>query len=269
MANLVGVDLLREFFHVVILTGRVKGKPPVSTMLIADPERGKTSIVLEKNSDSVIILTDVTGRGLDFLCQMAPKTTHIVINDMGIVMAHSRSTKDFFFSKLLAVLEEGLRTSATPAGIETMREGQGRKGLVGCITSSQACDNRSWWFRRGIARRMVPFHFEYTCDLILKVKEMIEKDRGATFASTETMVIPEISIDVKCTEENAHKIREISDLRAAKLGELGISLLKNYLNLARAHAIKRTWKNPSVNEEDIFFIRRIDPYVSWTEKALL
>jgi len=238
-------------------------------MLIADPERGKTSIVLEKSCESLIVLTDVTGKGLDFICQMAPKTSHIIINDMGVVMAHGASTRNFFFAKLLPFLEEGLQTTATPGGIQTVPQGHGRKGLIGCITCGQATDQRQWWQRRGIARRMVPFQFDYEQDLIVRIKEQINKGHSASFTPEGVLPVPDIPIEVKLSEENAKKIQQISDLRAEKLGELGISLLKNYHQLARAHAIRRTWKNPEVSSEDIYFLRRIDPYVSWTEKALL
>jgi hypothetical protein len=266
---LFGVDLLRDFFQTVIFTGRLKGDDcdPVSTMIIAEPERGKTSIVLEKYCESMVVLTDCTGKGLDFICQMNEKSTHVIINDMAVIQAHGGKAGAFFYSRLMAMTEEGIRAMATPAGFTSIQKG--RRGFVGCITSTQAKDHRMSWYRRGLARRMVPFHFEYTRDMVLKIKEEIHNGRSGTFKSTEILKIPAAQIAVAIDKKVSEQIGFISDSRAYKLGELGISLLKNYRTLARAHALKRTWKKPEVNEEDIEFLKRIDPYVDWEKPALL
>src|SRR6266850_1503738 len=148
---LFGVHLLREFFQTIVFTGRLKEKDPVSTMLIAAPERGKTSIVLEKNCESLVVLTDCTGKGLDFVCQMNQKASHIVINDMAVIQAHSGKAGAYFYSRLIAMTEEGIRAMAGPQGFSSVDKG--RRGFVGCITSDQARDHRMSWYRRGLARR--------------------------------------------------------------------------------------------------------------------
>lgn len=265
--DLIGVNKLREFFETVILTGRLKDTEPVSAMIIADPERGKTSVVLEKNCDAFKVLTDLTGKGLQFLCQMDARCTHFILNDMGVIAAHSQKTCDFFFAMLIAMTEEGIRSVATPKGFESIASG--RRGFIGCITSNQAKDHRSWWYRRGLARRMVPFHFDYRQELILNIKAEIDKNHYASFKANGVFKVPEAHIDVDVPAAETKEIRRISDSRAEKLEQLGISLLKNYRSLAKAHAIGRTWQKPSVNEQDIEFLKRIDPYVDWKIPAIL
>jgi hypothetical protein len=261
------VDLLREFFQSVVFTGRIKGKEPVSTMLIAEPERGKTSIVLEKNCESLVVLTDCTGKGLDFVCQMNEKATHIVINDMAVIQAHGGKAGAYFYSRLIAMLEEGIRAMAGPQGFSNVEKG--RRGFVGCITSSQARDHRMAWYRRGLARRIVPFHFEYPSDMVLKIKEEIHNGHEGTFRTSEVLKLPAQPINVILDSEMSRKIGKLSDMRAYKLGELGISLLKNYRVLAMAHALRRSWRKPCVVEEDLEFLQRVDPYVDWENPALL
>jgi hypothetical protein len=264
---LMGIDLLREFFQTIVFSGKVKGKDPVSTMLIAAPERGKTSVVLEKVCESLVILTDCTGKGLDFVCQMNQKATHIVINDMAVIQAHSGKAGAYFYSRLLAMTEEGIRAMAGPQGFSSVDKG--RRGFIGCITSDQACDHRMSWYRRGLARRMVPFHFDYPEKLVLKIKEEIHNGHENGFYNHEILRVPDILIEVKLEESVSHEIGALSDSRAEKLGELGISLLKNYRALARAHALRRDWKKPVVNKLDVEFLKRIDPFINWEEAALL
>lgn len=267
VGNLIGMEKLREFFETVILTGRVKGEAPVSAMIIADPERGKTSVAVEKQCEAFKILTDITGRGLQHLCALDARCTHFVINDMGIVMAHGAKTREYFFAMLLACTEEGIRAMAGPEGIDTITGG--KRGFIGCITSTQAKDNRAWWFKRGLARRMVPFHFDFTKELVLKIKVEIMNGKGAGFTNVQVFKIPDVPIEVTIPKKIEERILQITDIRSAYLGQLGISLLKNYRTLAKAHAIGRTWKKPTVNEDDFDFLMKIDKYVDWEKAALL
>lgn len=267
MGELIGVNKLREFVQALVLTGRLKDAQPVSAMIIAEPERGKTSIVVEKQCEALMVMTDITGKGLQFLCQMNPRTTHFVLNDMGIVGGHSPKTQNFFYSMLMAMTEEGIRAIASPDGVETTTAG--RRGFIGCITTSQAVDKRHAWYKRGLARRIVPFHFDYSEALILKIKAEIDKDKAASFNNLEIFKIPEANIFVEIPEKFSMEIRKIADIRALALGQLGISLLKNYRTLAKGHALLRTWKSPTVDHTDVEFLKRIDPYVDWKKAAVL
>jgi hypothetical protein len=267
MGELIGVNKLREFVQSLILTGRIKNSQPISAMIIAEPERGKTSIVVEKQCEAIMVMTDITGKGLQFLCQMNPRTTHFVINDMGVIGGHSPKTQNYFYAMLMAMTEEGIRSIANPDGIETAVAG--RRGFIGCITTSQANDKRHSWHKRGLARRILPFHFDYSNELILKIKAEIDKDKQASFDSNEVFKIPEANIAVEISEKSSSEIRRISDERAKEMGQLGISLLKNLRTLAKGHALLRTWKNPTVTEQDVEFLKRIQMYLDWNNPAIL
>lgn len=265
MTTLMGVELASEFVNTVILTGAVENSNPVSAMLIANPEQGKTSIVLEKSGEQVIPITDVTGKGLHMLCQIKPDATHFIINDMGIVMAHGNKTREYFFGMLLAMTEEGIKTTASPDGVQYIK--MGKKGIIGCITSDQASDNRAWWQRRGLARRLVPFHYAYSSQLVVNIKDNMLNGNHKSFVEPNTPY-PKVKIHVKLDRERAEKIRQISDRKAIKLGQLGISLLLRYMALAKGHALYRSWKNASVVDDDIEFLLRIDTFIDWTTPGL-
>ena len=214
-----------------------------------------------------MVMTDITGKGLQLLCQMSPRTTHFVINDMGVIGGHSPKTQNYFYAMLMAMTEEGIRAVANPDGIETAVAG--RRGFIGCITTSQATDKRHSWHKRGLARRIVPFHFDYSEELILSIKGEIDKDRPANFESGEVFKIPELNLSVDIPEKYSMEIRKVADARAKKMGQLGISLLKNLRTLAKGHAILRSWKNPIVNDADVQFIKNIQEYLDWETPAIL
>jgi len=260
-----GVELASEFVNTVVLTGSIEGVNPASAMLIANPEHGKTSIVLEKSNDQVIPLTDVTGKGLQFLCQMKPDATHFVINDMGIIASHNGKTREFFYGMLLAMTEEGMKTIASPDGVQSIKTG--RKGIIGCITSDQAKDSRAWWQKRGLSRRLIPFHYAYSESLIIKIKDNIVKGHHVSFEEPKP-AYPKVAVRVGLDNFLSEKIRLISDRKAMVLGQLGIGLLIRYQALAKAHALFRSWKNARVIEDDIEFLIKIDPYVDWSMPGL-
>jgi hypothetical protein len=266
MERLLGVGLASEFVHTVILTGAVENANPVSALIIANPEQGKTSIVLEKSCDQVIPMTDVTGKGLKMLCQMKPEATHFVVNDMGIVMAHSGKTREYFFGMLLAMTEEGIKTVASPDGVEVIKTG--RKGIIGCITTEQAQDNRMWWQKRGLARRLVPFHYAYAEGLIIRIKNNIVNGHHISFDESKPPIYPKVKVSVSLDHFLSEKVRQLSDKKAIELGQLGISLLLRYQAMVKAHALFRNWKNAKVTEDDVMFLQRIEPYVNWMMPGL-
>ncbi len=265
VTRLMGVELASEFVNTVVLTGSVENANPVSAMLIANPEQGKTSIVLEKSNEQVIPLTDCTGKGLQFLCQMKPEATHFVVNDMGVIASHGGKTREFFYGMLLAMTEEGMKTIASPDGVQYIKTG--RKGIIGCITSEQAKDSRAWWQKRGLARRLIPFHYAYSEALLIRIKDNIVA-AGHTSFEEPNPKYPKIRLKVTLDTFLSEKIRQISDRKASLLGQLGISLLIRYQSLAKGHALYRSWKNAKVTEEDIEFLMKIDPYIDWQSPGL-
>jgi hypothetical protein len=196
---------------------------------------------------------------------MKPEATHFVINDMGIVMSHSPKSREYFFGMLIAMTEEGVKTMASPDGIETIKTG--RKGIIACITSDQARDARAWWQKRGLARRLIPFHFQYADSLIVRIKDTIVKKHHISFEEPKP-TYPKMQLNVSLDSLLSQKIRLLSDRKAPLLGQLGISLLLRYQALAKGHALFRNWKNAKVTDDDIEFLSRIDPYIDWMMPGL-
>lgn len=265
---LLGVELIKEMVETVILTGRVKGFAPVSLLLIAAPESGKTSVVLERPCKAALALTDVTGKGIQEICKLQPSLSHIIINDMVAVMAHKQTVNRFTLSMLNAITEEGIQAVAYPGSIQNFANG--RRGVIACLTTDLANDGRSWWNKIGFTSRMVPFCFEHSEQLTIRIKESI--DAGVQKANTPAseFVIPELPINVKVDPKHIREIRRLADVQSERLQEKGYRRLKQYHCLARAHAIRRgNWKNAVVNESDVDFLRRLQIFVSYTEPGII
>lgn len=265
---LVGVELVQEFVSAILLTGKVAHSHPVSTMLIADPECGKSSIVMERPCESAIVLSDVTATGLGMLTQQFPHSSHIVVSEMSVLMAHGKKARDLLFGMLMPLLEEGLSKTATPHGIVDFKGA--KRGLIACVPPSIAKDGRSWWYRSGLATRIIPFQYQYRDELVIKIFAQIREDKPESQNTIKPLNIPKLPIRVEMSKEIAEAVEVIARQKSQSMGQHGIRLVKNYRALLKGRAlIRHGWKNPAVTDEDLTWLARINSYVSWEGPALL
>lgn len=262
-----GFDILRELIQTVILTGRVKGHQPVSLLLIAPVERGKTSIALERPCKSTVALSDVTGGGLREICKAHPEISHFVLTDMIAVTSHKSFVAKGTISMLNAITEEGLQGTAYPGSVEFYQAG--RRAIIGCLTTKLAQDQRQWWTRTGFASRMLPFAFDHPNELQIKIHDAISEGKFEHAETSVPLHVPDGCIGARFTAMAVRVIRALAEHKGKELSEIGYRRHKQYRTLAAAHAIGRTWKHPVVQLEDIQFLKVIDPYISYTETRLL
>lgn len=269
--TMIGTEFLRETVETVILTGKVRDVAPVSLLLIAAPESGKTSIVLEKQCEAIKAYADVTGRGLHSILKYNTHLTHIVINDLVATLSHRQSVNRYTISQLNSITEEGITAIATPAGEENFE--CGKKGVIASLTLELAQDARRWWNKVGFSSRMLPFCYIYSDDLLLKIKAAIDEARGKHKDTPKNgngeFRIPKEPVGVTYQEAIAKHVRQAADVRSQVLEEQGMRRLKQYHALIQAHALYRTRTKPAVNDDDLEFIYKLDKFVSYDKPQIL
>lgn len=267
---LIGMALVEEYVATVLLSGRLKDESPVSTVLIAAPESGKTSVVLARPCKSALPLTDVTGRGLMLLCQQQKEVTHFILNDLVAIMSHKQTVNAYTLSIINAMTEEGIQAVAFPGVIE--QYSHGKRGIIACTTTDLFRDKRHWWWKIGLASRLLPFGFDHSSQLQVRIKALIQDEtrHNGKQSPLKVIEVPDALIRVIIPTKFKAEILKISDTIARRLEDpKGYRRLHQFQSLAKAHSLRRSWKNPQVTEEDIEFLYRIDPYVSYTETHLL
>lgn len=264
---MIGTQVVTEFLQTILLTGRVKDESPVSTFLIAEPEHGKTSLCLESPTSSQIDLTDCTGRGLQEILKYKIEISHVILNDLTAVMGHGKTVRSYLFAMLNAMTEEGIRSIAFPGSVETYQDG--KRGIIACCTPALIKDARCWFNKIGLTSRIFPFHYQYSENLVIKIKAAITSDQKNI--PSKTVSIPEKPIAVLIPEREAAEIQKISDGKAKELEDnTGIRRLKQFRKLAKAHAlIGADWVNPKVSQREIDFLMRIFPYVDYKKGCIL
>lgn len=271
MGSLIGVELLSEFIETIVLTGRVSRVDPVSALMIAGPESGKTSIAAEKECKSVAVFTDITGGGLLELCKYKQEVTHIVLNDLTVVTGHSKKTGAYLFSILNAMTEEGIKATAFPGHVETYQSG--KRALIGCVTLDMVNDKRRWWNAMGFSSRAIPICYQQSEPLIIRIqngiKHSFQNPDTKTIQKTISVKVPDALVRVNLPARYADEIHRLSKAKADQLMEIGHRRLKQFLSLAMAHSLKRGWKDATVNSEDVRFIESVQSFISFTTPKLI
>lgn len=256
------MEIIKTVVETTLLTGRLKNEDPVGILLIAFPEQGKTSIVLENQYVSAVDITDATGRGITEILKYKPEVTHLIFNDLTAIMAHGKNVRAYTIAMINSMTEEGIRTIAFPGHVENFPSG--KRGMIACLTPAMILDGRQWWNKIGLTTRLCPFFFKHSADLVLRVKEAIDSD--LKLKKPDAIRFPKIPVDVRLGRSESAEIRKLADNKSKDLqDETGYRRLKQFRRLAKAHVLLRDQsKKAAVGEQDMEFLRKIQPYISYT-----
>ena len=232
----VGMEFAVEVVQTVLMTGQFvyeKNEKPVSLLLIASPESGKTTVARkaeyfgdqeleDRHGDELTVtLTDATGNGLLKIIREHPKATHITFNDLSIVTGHKSQVTNHLFNMISALTEEGIDKTADPGGIHLYGE-EGLKGVIACITPELVRDKRLIWNRTGLTTRMLPFFYEQGLSIRLKAEKYHAglKDYS-TSAAVSTLRLPKKKMHVAISTSRREQIMELAKDLAKKLSREG------------------------------------------------
>ena len=110
--KLIGMDFPLEVLQTVLLTGQLNDEKPVSLLIIASPENGKTTATRKANvsvsadkrrEELAVALTDTTGRGLLQIVRSHPRATHMIFNDLSITAGHKGTVVKYLFGMISAM----------------------------------------------------------------------------------------------------------------------------------------------------------------------
>jgi|SRR5579864_2095826 len=205
--TLIGMDFPVEVVQTVLLTGQLADEKPVSLLIIASPESGKTTAARKANisvssdrppDELAVALTDTTGKGLLKIIREHPRATHVIFNDLAITAGHKSHVTKYLFSVISGMTEEGISRTADPEGVHPYSKEEGIKGVIGCITPRLVKDQRFIWNVTGLTTRMLPFFYHQGFDIQLKVRRYHAGllDRSDRSEEISSLVIPKEKMDV-------------------------------------------------------------------------
>lgn len=275
---MIGTELLEDFVKTCAISYLVEGEldKPVSCLLIADRESGKTTVAGASDSTGTVVCTLVTGIGLLDELRRSPNAKVLVINDLTSIKGFRSNVTHLLVSVLNGFTEEGLYKIDLPGRKSAVCDFHGRRGtLIAAITTDMYMDERAGWKKMGFTSRCINFAYNLDKDLEVKIKDAQqyedfvklmppEKVDSKFFAKKRQTKRQPKKIAVRVRSEHMAFVRLIVDSKAVQLEEKGIRLQKLYGTLIKAHALLHG--RVVVNDEDILFLLRVNHFNQYPKK---
>lgn len=219
------LSLLEKHLRYIHSSGFLKNDYPLSTLIIAHPERGKTTELIKIMSQGSMVFNDLTTYGLlQEIANMNEEDRnglhHVVIPDLERINARSDTIRHEICANLQILMQEGLQKVRTKfLDIDIPNK---RVGVIMATTPSDIGDKRGIFRRTSFMSRLIPYSYEYSADLVKLVLDFIMSNKNVSKAINEnvTKKMREVSMDIgykeKVKEHAINMNRAIEDFTAVK-----------------------------------------------------
>ena len=274
-------ELIDEIIELTIYSAYVKSEKPVSLLLVASPEAGKTKSVLSyQGNQGLFFLTDCTASGIleDYqLLLKANEIRHFIFTDLITPISKNVDTRNSLIAFLNGMVEDGIlevHTKFNHYSIPLVKP----VGMIACIAPEPLKDNRRHWKNIGFMSRMIPFSWSYSLDTQAIINESIDNEEYhdtqpiildlPTRLDNKNKAIPylDFEAEINLNSELAKKLREYVELRTDKDNPYGFRMTKQLHTLAKASALKD--KRDSVQVKDIDKIRQLSGFMNMAENEI-
>jgi len=181
MSKTIGLEPVRDFVKYTLYSGFVKNvSRPVSGLVVAEPERGKSTEARKWRGLGVMTLQDLTWYGLNrAIIDMSPNDReifhHLVIPDLEKIGSRNRAVRDELLSGLRIVMDEGVQDIST-GRMKIHLDKPIVLGILMCTTPEDIGDRRSVFRTLSFQSRLIPFTYDFGRNLKVKVLEFIESE---------------------------------------------------------------------------------------------
>jgi hypothetical protein len=254
LTKTIGLKPLKQFCKYTLYTGYVENSlRPVSGLIIASPERGKTTEATRYEGKGIAIIQDLTSFGIDrYLTELNTEDKdilhHIVIPDLEKIASRNRFVREELLAKMRILMEEGLKEICT--GKDRIHFATPIKiAFLMCTTPSDLGDKRSVYRSLSFQSRCIPFTFDVSDHLKDEILRFVQKENHITnnkkiFERRKKCKVSLPEIIAEKLDDPAKKLaREIEkfskkDYISKKDGNLiGVRIKENFMTLLKAIAL--------------------------------
>lgn len=205
---------IERIIELTYLSSFLKDKHPLSTMLLAPPEQGKSYWILKKTTEKADLITDLSWKGIiNSLKEDKEKNNlkHLVIPDFLKLTKKKKSTKENLLSLLNGYLEEGI--FEIKLGNYEKLDFKGKSGgMITATTKSSYEQNKNNWEKMGLVSRFLLVSYEYSDEIIHNIMRKISKEGNNI--ETEKLESEEKEIEIK--KDHIEELIKMSDKKIRK-----------------------------------------------------
>ncbi len=238
---MIGLKLLEKIIECTILSPFIKDDKPISLLIVAKAESGKTSAMKRyRKTKGIVYVTDCTAYGLsrDILPKVVSgEVRTIVIPDLLTPLSKQTKTRLSFIAFLNNLIEEGVAKITTYSMIW---DKDVAANLITGITDEALRDARHSWAKMGFLSRFIIFSYAYdmsTIDQILK-----QYSKGGLITQYKLVKTPRGSVKVDLPEELADRLDPYAKEIGQEMELYGIRAKVNLRSLLKALAFRNDSK---------------------------
>lgn len=263
---MIKVEEIRAIVRKAIFSGYLKDEKPLSLLIAALPESGKTT-VLEGfyRTDGILLVSDATAYGIiketDDLKEIEKgEIRHIIIPDLVAPLSKRPETVKSFIAFMNALIEEGVVNINTYAVKISKRKVPARCGLITAITPEYLNDQRHRWLKMGFLSRMLPISYSYSQSSVHDIFQYIMREEHLQ-QELEELDLPIRNAEVKLDENYARQIFPFVKASVMKAeGLYGFRLQRQVQTLLKASALEEG--RTKVTKKDIRTVIGVLDYVN-------
>ncbi|MFC2123061.1 hypothetical protein ACFLRP_05190 [Bacteroidota bacterium] len=276
---MIRVKLIRRIIELAIWSAYIKGEQPVSVLLTAPVEAGKTEILmLFSENQGVVLLTDATAFGIirDYGDVITNKQVrHLIFPDLIKPLSRGKETVHGFIAFLNSIVEEGLLRVSTYATTVAPPEQSSdigtppkpvKCGIIAALAKEVLKDGRHQWSQMGFMSRMIPVSYRYATDTQIIIRRSISKRKYIADKKVE-LQLPDNDIEVTLERKQAKELEALAaDLVAIFKTSVnaeriyGFRLQKQLQRLAMANALRKG--RDTVTNKDVELIYKLSNIIN-------
>jgi hypothetical protein len=262
---MIRLDEIEYLIKLCILSAFIEGERPVSAMLLAPPEHGKSELLKKfARIESVKITSDFNTSIFEEISMEAElgKIKTIIIPDFLRIVKKKYSTQANALTILNAITEEGW-TGRLPLGRVVSKPV--RMNVLTGLTRNEIIDKRHKWSQVGFMSRFLPISYTYKEETKSMIRSYI-KARMYTQEGFHVFKVPENPISIALPENVANEIENITLDIAEKENIYGFRLERQLQTLALANALASN--RTIATDEDAKIIKELSKYINFKFNAI-
>ena len=269
---MIGVNRIHDILELVVWSGYIKDEPPVSALVTAPVEAGKTDLVLKFSQNvGCVVLTDATAYGIMRDYGNAIKSgeiRHLIIPDMVKPMSRGKNTVNTLIAFLNSLVEEGVIGVSTYAE-KIVEQVPVKCGLIATLAKDVLEDGRHQWNRMGFMSRMIPLSYTYGARTKAEIYKSIA-NREYLKEEPVKLDLPPDEVEIKLSSPESDELMALTTAlttvltssRGKKKPEevYGFRLQKHLQRLAMASALKDG--RVVVEQKDVDLIKELSSCIN-------
>lgn len=256
---MIGLQNIEYLIKLAVVTPFIRGEKPVSIMLLAPPEHGKTELLKKfANVESVFYTTDFNSFTFSEFALQYPKKRTVMIPDFTRVTKRRYSTSINSLTIMNAITEEGWR-GRLPLG--QVIEKPIVANVITALTKEELEDKRHKWAKIGFLSRFLPVSYKYAEKTKSLIRDYIKDRIYRGEKPYDSSFLPKEEVDVLLPRDIAEKIESIVLDISAEENILGFRLQRQLQTLAMANAALKG--ESKVTESDYEIVKEISKFINY------